>query len=105
VKFLFGLANVNTRLTDITLTAYEDRWDFNSNIMLDITGPELMVPIDSAGFVIWDEIDADIDPENDDFAGMFSIILVLSWGQVIWDWELIWDLVSIRLKIYQSLPV
>jgi len=69
VKFLFGLANVNTRLTDITLTAYEDRWDFNSNIMLDITGPELMVPVDSAGFVIWDEIDADIDPENDDFAG------------------------------------
>lgn len=69
VKVLFGMANINTRLSDITLRAYEDRWDFNSNIMIDITGPELTVPVDSAGFVIWDEIDAEIDVEDDDYAG------------------------------------
>jgi hypothetical protein len=69
VKFLFGTANVNTRLSDITLRAYEDRWDFNSNIMLDVTGPELIIPVDSAGFVIWDEIDAEIDPENENYVG------------------------------------
>jgi hypothetical protein len=61
VKVLFGLANVNTRLSDITLRAYEDRWDFNSKMMIDVAGPELSIPVDSTGFVIWDSIPGSID--------------------------------------------
>lgn len=71
VKVLFGLANMNTRLSDITLSAYEDRWDFNSKMMIDITGPELTVPVDSSGFVIWDSINVDLDTENSDFTSFF----------------------------------
>jgi hypothetical protein len=69
-KVLFGVANLNTRLSDITLRAYEDRWDFNSTMIVDVSAPYLSIPVDSTGFVIWDSINADI-PEADNFAGFF----------------------------------
>ena len=55
-KVLFGVANINTRLSDITVRAYEDRWDFNSNMIFDVSGPFLSIPADSLGYVIWDSI-------------------------------------------------
>ncbi len=68
-KVLFGMADLNTSLSDITVRAYEDRWDFNSTMIVDISAPFISIPVDSAGFVIWDEIDADSSVENDDYAG------------------------------------
>jgi hypothetical protein len=68
-KVLFGMADLNTSLSDITVRAYEDRWDFNSTMIVDISAPFISVPVDSAGFVIWDEINADSSVENDDYAG------------------------------------
>jgi hypothetical protein len=68
-KVLFGMVDLNTSLSDITVRAYEDRWDFNSTMIVDISAPFISVPVDSAGFVIWDEIDADSSVENDDYAG------------------------------------
>jgi hypothetical protein len=68
-KVLFGMVNVNTRLSDITLRAYEDRWDFNSNMIVDAAAPGLSVPVDSMGFVIWDSINSDVSVENGDYMG------------------------------------
>ena len=68
-KVLFGMADLNTSLSDITVRAYEDRWDFNSTMIVDISAPFISIPVDSAGFVIWDEIDADSSVGNDDYAG------------------------------------
>jgi len=68
-KVLFGMANINTRLSDITVTAYEDRWDFNSNMIVDISAPFVSIPVDSAGFVAWDSINAEVTVENDDYFG------------------------------------
>ena len=69
VKVLFGMANVNTRLSDITLRAYEDSWDLNSTIMVDVAAPGLSVPVDSTGFVILDSINSDLSVENDNYVG------------------------------------
>lgn len=64
-KLLFGLANMITRLSDITLKASEDKWELNSSIMLDVTGPFLYIPVDSTGYVIWDSINVDPAVEED----------------------------------------
>ena len=61
-KVLFGVANVTTRLFDITLKANEDRWDLNSTMMIDMSVPFLSyIPIDSAFFVMLDSIPGVID--------------------------------------------
>lgn len=60
-KVLFGMANLTTRYSDITVRAYEDRWDFNSTTMIDIAAPFLSIPVDAEGFVIWDSIPGSID--------------------------------------------
>ncbi len=74
-KVLFGMADLNTSLSDITVRAYEDRWDFNSTMIVDISAPFISIPVDSAGFVIWDEIDADSSVGNDDYAGFVKDVL------------------------------
>jgi hypothetical protein len=55
-KVLFGMANINTRLSDMTVRADADRWDFNSNMIFDISLPFISIPEDSAGYVMWDSI-------------------------------------------------
>jgi hypothetical protein len=65
VKLLFGLANMTTRLSDITLKTSEDNWELKSSMMLDVTGPFLYIPVDSSGYVIWDSINVDPAVEDD----------------------------------------
>jgi Family of unknown function (DUF5723) len=60
-KILFGMANVSTRLSDMTLRTTPDRWDFNSNMMFNISVPFLSIPLDSAGYVLWDSIPGSTD--------------------------------------------
>ena len=71
-KVLFGLANLTTRLSDITLKAAEDKWEINSSMVLDVTGPFLYLPLDSAGFVIWDSAGLDPSVEEDYFASLLD---------------------------------
>jgi hypothetical protein len=72
VKLLFGLANITTRLSDITLKASEEEWELNSSIMLDVNGPFLYIPVDSAGYVILDSIDVDPALEDDYMAALLD---------------------------------
>lgn len=65
-KILFGMANINTRLSDLTVRATTDRWDFNSNTIIDMSIPFISIPVDTAGFVIWDSIPGSTENELPD---------------------------------------
>jgi hypothetical protein len=65
-KILFGMVNINTRLSDMTVRATADRWDFNSNMIFDMSIPFISIPVDTAGFVIWDSIPGSTENELPD---------------------------------------
>lgn len=69
-KVLFGMLNLTTRLTDITMKASDDKWEVNSSMMFDITGPFLYIPVDSMGYAIWDSAGLDPSVEEDYFAAL-----------------------------------
>lgn len=58
-KLLGGLADLNTRSTDITLKTEEFEWEVSSASMIRVTAPFLEIPVDEDGYAILDSADLD----------------------------------------------